>query len=209
MKFYSHWVKTALLMAALGVPAVTDAAVIYSEPPDLPGPRFIGDPMPDPQNIGTLILGDNTIQGQITLNYGTDPLDYYDLWTAAVPEELRVTAASITISDLVDNTYGGFRAAINFSPNGGGLSAEDYSGTVGTYQLVDPYNGGTSPMWSGGSINGFVATPIFATNPISAGQDAFTYELTITTAPVPIPAAVWLFGSGLLGLIGIARRKAN
>ena len=25
--------------------------------------------------------------------------------------------------------------------------------------------------------------------------------------PVPIPAAVWLFGSGLLGLIGIARRK--
>lgn len=26
-------------------------------------------------------------------------------------------------------------------------------------------------------------------------------------APVPIPAAVWLFGSGLLGLIGMARRK--
>jgi hypothetical protein len=27
-------------------------------------------------------------------------------------------------------------------------------------------------------------------------------------AAVPVPAAVWLFGSGLLGLIGIARRKA-
>ena len=25
--------------------------------------------------------------------------------------------------------------------------------------------------------------------------------------PVPVPAAVWLFGSGLLGLVGIARRK--
>ena len=24
---------------------------------------------------------------------------------------------------------------------------------------------------------------------------------------VPVPAAVWLFGSGLIGLIGIARRK--
>jgi len=24
---------------------------------------------------------------------------------------------------------------------------------------------------------------------------------------VPIPAAAWLFGSGLLGLVGIARRK--
>lgn len=28
------------------------------------------------------------------------------------------------------------------------------------------------------------------------------------TNPVPVPAAVWLFGSGLLGLIGVARRKA-
>lgn len=28
-----------------------------------------------------------------------------------------------------------------------------------------------------------------------------------STAPVPLPAAVWLFGSGLLGLIGFARLK--
>jgi len=25
---------------------------------------------------------------------------------------------------------------------------------------------------------------------------------------VPVPAAVWLFDSGLLGLVGVARRKA-
>ena len=31
----------------------------------------------------------------------------------------------------------------------------------------------------------------------------------ITATVVPVPAAVWLFGSGLLGLIGIARRKAK
>jgi len=30
-----------------------------------------------------------------------------------------------------------------------------------------------------------------------------------TTSPVPVPAAVWLFGSGLLGLIGFVRRKTN
>ena len=28
-----------------------------------------------------------------------------------------------------------------------------------------------------------------------------------SVSPVPIPAAVWLFGSGLLGLVGVARRK--
>ena len=26
---------------------------------------------------------------------------------------------------------------------------------------------------------------------------------------VPVPAAVWLFGSGLLGLVGVARRKKS
>jgi hypothetical protein len=31
--------------------------------------------------------------------------------------------------------------------------------------------------------------------------------LGLTPTAIPIPAAVWLFGSGLLGLIGVARRK--
>ena len=33
-----------------------------------------------------------------------------------------------------------------------------------------------------------------------------SYGITVTA--VPVPAAVWLFGSGLIGLAGIARRKA-
>ena len=33
------------------------------------------------------------------------------------------------------------------------------------------------------------------------------YGFTVGTAVIPIPPALWLFGSGLLGLIGIARRK--
>ena len=55
-----------------------------------------------------------------------------------------------------------------------------------------------------------------------SGTCDFTDPLTITlpegvtftsasgqflTAPVPVPAAGWLFGSGLFGLVGIARRK--
>lgn len=30
---------------------------------------------------------------------------------------------------------------------------------------------------------------------------------SLTTTVVPVPAAVWLFGSGLLGLVGVARRR--
>jgi hypothetical protein len=36
----------------------------------------------------------------------------------------------------------------------------------------------------------------------------FTSVMTMQISQVPVPAAVWLFGSGLIGLIGIARKKA-
>jgi hypothetical protein len=37
--------------------------------------------------------------------------------------------------------------------------------------------------------------------------DAALLNYGFFTTPVPVPAAAWLFGSGLLGLIGVARRK--
>lgn len=41
------------------------------------------------------------------------------------------------------------------------------------------------------------------------GNNAFTMVVRDgQVAAVPVPAAAWLFGSGLLGLIGVARRKA-
>jgi len=41
------------------------------------------------------------------------------------------------------------------------------------------------------------------------GADVFRAVLTDVSAPstVPVPAAVWLFGSGLIGLLGLSRRK--
>ncbi|MCR4347287.1 MAG: VPLPA-CTERM sorting domain-containing protein [Sulfuricaulis sp.] len=49
-------------------------------------------------------------------------------------------------------------------------------------------------------------------DPGSAGFAGWTAQwhqqgTGVYTAAVPVPAAVWLFGSGLLGLVGIARRK--
>ena len=44
---------------------------------------------------------------------------------------------------------------------------------------------------------------------VSFNQIPVTYTgVTANVSAVPLPAAAWLFGSGLLGLLGLARRKA-
>lgn len=45
-------------------------------------------------------------------------------------------------------------------------------------------------------------------SPLLNQNDYVQYDATYTlVSEVPVPAAAWLFGSGLLGLIGVARRK--
>ena len=40
-----------------------------------------------------------------------------------------------------------------------------------------------------------------------AGGALFWDDASLEVSAVPVPAAVWLFGSGLLGLVGVARRR--
>jgi hypothetical protein len=43
---------------------------------------------------------------------------------------------------------------------------------------------------------------------VTFGTGANVIEVDVQVVPaVPVPAAVWLFGSGLLGLVGVARKK--
>lgn len=58
---------------------------------------------------------------------------------------------------------------------------------------------------------------IWATNPFADGKNQFTTlgtfslgtdnRLTLSVAAVPVPGAVWLFGSALVGFLGMSRRK--
>lgn len=61
---------------------------------------------------------------------------------------------------------------------------------------TDVYHESWSHSWEGD-----IQTLTFNTQDVASG-------LGPLVPAVPVPAAVWLFGSGLLGLIGIARRKA-
>ena len=86
---------------------------------------------------------------------------------------------------------------------------------LGTPHVLD------APLWplttppSGGTYNsGTNAFTLNWSNNFSVIVDGYipvsgtaTVSLAGNVTPVPLPATVWLFGSGLLGLIGIVRRK--
>jgi len=54
--------------------------------------------------------------------------------------------------------------------------------------------------------NGAPGQPMTA-GPFIGFSPAFSGTATVVASAVPVPAAVWLFGSGLVGLAGIARRR--
>jgi hypothetical protein len=65
---------------------------------------------------------------------------------------------------------------------------------------------GTSETLFGVTGNGTTgALQSYVLGSLKLGTDG---SLTLTNAQVPLPAALWLFGSGLLGLAGVGRRRS-
>jgi hypothetical protein len=129
-----------------------------------------------------------------------------------VNETFDVYDVSTSISILTDGT-GGTSA---FGDLGTGLlygSATINSTDINTViditlntDALDAINQASGLFALGGtlsSISGGLDQVVFS----STSEPGLTRELQLTT--VPVPAAVWLFGSGLIGLIGVARRNSR
>ncbi|MCO6411541.1 MAG: VPLPA-CTERM sorting domain-containing protein [Thiogranum sp.] len=79
------------------------------------------------------------------------------------------------------------------------------------WDALGSFNLGTA-MWQGIDHLGLKLQNNLSAVTDSSGQSAWIEKkiiggITVTTV-VPVPAAVWLFASGLLGLAGIARRRS-
>jgi len=119
-------------------------------------------------------------------------------------------------SNLIDITLNGQTKALSFSTfndsNGVQQVADGviWNGSVNNNVLalvaeVDIGNFGVS---NGMSLNSPLSISMTQTSASSTPVAlSMVGALNSTTTVVPVPAAVWLFGSGLLGLAGVARRK--
>lgn len=83
------------------------------------------------------------------------------------------------------------------------LSATPYSDSL---QTLPANEQGPAPMAATSNSLGFTDGPFIGTQGFFDIGSGNSLHITSVSA-VPVPAAVWLFGSGLLGLMAIARRK--
>ncbi len=103
----------------------------------------------------------------------------------------KAATVGLTESWVVDIPAGNTAHFINPNTNG----------FVGSVQL------GVDGLFTHSNSDFFTGVNSYALSSWRLDTDGtLTYGVPAVSA-VPIPAAVWLFGSGLLGLVGVARRK--
>lgn len=91
----------------------------------------------------------------------------------------------------------------------GGVAIGAIPMAMTTYDTAGTSLGDLFPLTDLPSEEGAIAGVPMTTEPFPGQNAAFdfvTINATNTTV-VPVPAAAWLFGSGLLGLVGVARRR--
>jgi len=134
-------------------------------------------------NIATLVDADDGIGGDAGVDFSID----------ASPPDLP---GGNSISPRFDATAGFLGDADTPQPNMKGIGAGETLGIIFDLQAGMSYADVITDLATGDLRIG-LHVQAFA----SGGGESFVNN------PVPVPASLWLFGSDLLGLIGIARRR--
>ncbi len=108
-------------------------------------------------------------------------------------DDLVVTSDNMNFGTISSTTFGSF--SLEEEADSGGLA----------FQLGDEAGAGHRGF-AGISGWGWMNHGVDCVN--NNCSHVVASDWLFTASPVPVPAAVWLFGSGLLGLVGVARRRA-
>ncbi len=186
-----------LLFSAMSVNAIP---LSVSETSDFPNSNA------STVNLGSFGVGLNTVSGLVKRN--SSPTtggfgDYADFWDANLAAGLQITDIEIAISNH-SGEAGFFVGAADAIVGGfGPFSAQAYDDLIGDGVYSLSATVGSYPFGSGQYYFGA------ATNVGTNTGYSYEWRINVESTSVPEPAIVWLIGSGLIGLIGLARRKQS
>jgi hypothetical protein len=139
----------------------------------------------------------------------------YQFITVAVAEEgdyqvngLGASVISAGNLTVTDTNNAATTATTTMASSGLGMN----NGLLQAWSSIGQFDLSTQTWDNVTSIN-LSLTSILTASTSTLGEYAFIQNkfvggglVTIETSPVPVPAAIWLFASGLFGIIGLARR---
>lgn len=156
------------------------------------------------QNIGNLDLGLNTISGTAFSDTEGDVGEFdQDFFAFNIPEGMQLTGINFEWETIYTDNIGSPSARWVYG-------IYDYNFNYNYYQLIVPSILGI------GSTGDISISPAVGEGEYFMGQggsittgDKFTtsYILSLTTTPVPIPSAIWLLSSGLIGFVRFSSRR--
>jgi hypothetical protein len=198
--------KTRFLGAACGalavlliVPDVQASVVSFDEAVSGDAPGSITSAVPLTFGVGV-----NTITGTVSWPSSSLYADF-DYFLVSVPSNLEIVGAVINLDHLIPS--GSMDGRMFDGPTSGYPTLFHYS--ISTSGNIYTYQNATYPITNGDYLfNVFLSGADYINGVPTSPSFHYSWSFTVASTVVPVPATVWLFGSGLMGLIGVARRKA-
>jgi hypothetical protein len=165
-----------------------------------------------PAAQAALVTYNYTVTGYVMVGDEISPNVYNLTGNFGLPNE-SITATGTFTADL--GTVGNETGQVLFGIGSGNTMTINLNGTLLYASNDSGYGTGIGPSltFASGSLFDFdfqkPASPAFNSSFLGFDDFGSMYgEWTnVNLTVVPVPAAVWLFGSGLLGLMGMTRRK--
>ena len=166
---------------------------------------------PDPGVSGTVLITNNTATTQFYA-YETGVISSVSVPAGGVMRG----SSTITVGDTdLSGTSANMQSLLNDAIYSGRIQGVTQRTLFPNASLTAPGNGtnfdfatfGPEPTFTTLPVNGLLS--LRHAFRLTAGDTATALSTFIVEPPavIPVPAAVWLFGSGLLGLVAVARRK--
>ena len=147
--------------------------------------------------IGVLDANNTSADGQYQV---TDGLLNFDTAADVITIEGSIAGLSISNQVLLSGSFA------SFTYDASNLYVTSFSGTGPDSKSEDLLTALGVPLETNFDFFGFTIESSLLGEVVST--DIVNSEVGGVAPPIPVPAAAWLFGSALLGLIAVKRRKA-